>query len=1215
MAAGDIILPDGTVIPVSAQQQIAAAVDSIDNVSSLPGLKISGSAATLVRVALSVLKGVDGKTPEITADGTAIKWRYQGESDWNTLVQLSLLKGDKGDKGEKVMIRKGSTGIEWKYEDDASWQTLVPMVDLSFTYDELTDEQKQEISKKPVLSGVDATAGVTASGYFTADGTDENGNPKWKLNLTLPKGDKGDTGVTSVDISTLQPGQAATAELQGGTLVLGIPKGDKGEAPTLEAGTASTGEPGTDVVLTLTPNGETASGSPKYLVGITVPKGDKGEPPVLEMGTVTTLEPTQEATASVTADGETSDGKPKYRINLGLPKGNPGDGDGNVYVETTGLVSGKQYVFQPSSDGSATGQFVEMAVPDETVYITHAETQIPLEGDIVNIGQADHEKLVYAIKNNLDIVVRTMCTSFKAYGVYNYESNDEMFQVFFHFPFVSSRDSTSHYMGAEKRLNYINGYCDVPLTPNEEGTYDLVFHHESPLIVFDVDLSQATEEGVEFGSIFEYDLDTFVESRRVAFCAKAPTASESKNGLIMFNLVFFNENLGNDNLLKYVFKSDPISTDVNGYTTTACYEIHVDNDGSGILYKVDTATKETGNVTTHRHDTVYATEERETDVWDGTSVSDHLEGTGTKDDPYLIQSCADWVYLHNHAYEFAQGENSDDINDISTTFKLTKNLDFNDKAINITSDFESLSSKIIKSAEYDGNRCEISNYHTSILTGNDTPLMIGLLPFSNMYPVVHDFSFKNITLELNQKIIEDGTLSLWGVPGYDVYSTIFNNIYDLRLGYLSYALFTENKEIPIILSNLTLLYQVENVPFKERIDYLLETRGNYMSVSFSTGSYTSDTSEGNDLYVLYNTSSVCTVFETSLCELPSELEDGFHANRKRSVALCSLSDKVYIDNTSSRYLNYAFSNLNSNALIKKEGIGKSADEMQSAEFVEELNSYLPVPAFKQDPDGGMPILNPLTDEAVYNGYVTKSLFDSFRSTVMEKLNDSDIYTLPDEVYNLPSGASQAEILEALGGQEAVNELRYIIKSKGKVVMIDKTVSSPYAKIPVDAGYTAYSELQLHFQKYPADVTSDHETGHDVYVGYSSNSNECYVKHIYPGGYTLNSKVYLLTSASTSDDISAAVGGESGMKNIIQAVKDGNRLVIRGDFSGSNGGHLNTDVLVNVFDISDNGDMTLSMFVGGMGFMNGYYGFCLMVINYTKSSNTFSIQSIPLQFGS
>lgn len=257
MAAGDIILPDGTVIPVSAQQQIAAAVkemiaaeskdltqyeevDSIDNVSSLPGLRVSGSAATLVRVALSVLKGVDGKTPEITADGTAIKWRYQGASDWNTLVQLSLLKGDKGDDGEKVMIRKGDTGIEWKYEDDALWQTLVPLSDLSFTYDELTDEQKQEISKKPVLSAVEATAGETASGQFVADGTDEQGNPKWKLVVTLPKGDKGKTPVLQKGtIVTLEPTEDATFELvDNGTdgrgnpiykLNLGVPKGNPGD--------------------------------------------------------------------------------------------------------------------------------------------------------------------------------------------------------------------------------------------------------------------------------------------------------------------------------------------------------------------------------------------------------------------------------------------------------------------------------------------------------------------------------------------------------------------------------------------------------------------------------------------------------------------------------------------------------------------------------------------------------------------------------------------------------------------------------------------------------------------------------------------------------------------------------------------------------------------------------------------------------------------------
>lgn len=329
MAAGDIILPDGTVIPVSAQQQIAAAVkemlaaeskdltqyeevSSIDNVSSLPSLRVSGSAATLVRVALDVLKGVDGKTPEITADGTAIKWRYQGASEWNTLVQLSLLKGDKGDDGEKVMIRKGGSGIEWKYEDDASWQTLVPLSDLSFTYDELTDEQKQEISKKPVLSAVEATEGETASGQFVADGTDENGNPKWKLVVTLPKGDKGD-------------------------------KGDTGE------------------------KGDTGDTGPQGVQGEEGPQGETGKTPVLQKGTIVTLEPTEDATFELIASGMDESGNPIYKLNLGVPKGNPGDGSGNVNVTNgASLETGKQYAFKPSADGSLKGTFTTIPAASST---------------------------------------------------------------------------------------------------------------------------------------------------------------------------------------------------------------------------------------------------------------------------------------------------------------------------------------------------------------------------------------------------------------------------------------------------------------------------------------------------------------------------------------------------------------------------------------------------------------------------------------------------------------------------------------------------------------------------------------------------------------------------------------------------------------------------------------------------------------------------------
>ena len=209
MASGDLILSSGTVITAAEIQQIAAEVkkelaaeskelaefeevSSLTGVSSLPSIQQSGTTMKLVRVALSVLKGVDGKSVELTASSTAVQWRYVGETEWNTLVELSLLKGD-----------KGAQGIQ----------------------------------------------------------------------------------------------------------------------------------------------------------------GTPGLPPVIEMGTVTTLLPDSDVTATLTPNGETAAGNPKYLLNLGVPAGRPGqdgDGAGNVYInEAEKMESGKLYLFQPGADGMVNGYFVE----------------------------------------------------------------------------------------------------------------------------------------------------------------------------------------------------------------------------------------------------------------------------------------------------------------------------------------------------------------------------------------------------------------------------------------------------------------------------------------------------------------------------------------------------------------------------------------------------------------------------------------------------------------------------------------------------------------------------------------------------------------------------------------------------------------------------------------------------------------------------------------
>ena len=113
--------------------------------------------------------------------------------------------------------------------------------------------------------------------------------------------------------------------------------------------------------------------------------------------------------------------------------------------------------------------------------------------------------------------------------------------------------------------------------------------------------------------------------------------------------------------------------------------------------------------------------------------------------------------------------------------------------------------------------------------------------------------------------------------------------------------------------------------------------------------------------------------------------------------------------------------------------------------------------------------------------------------------------------------------------------------------------------------------------------------------------------LYPEGYEVKQAVYLLTSSSESADISTAVGGESGLKQIIQAVKDGNRLVINME---DNGIYLSIDLLSPIYGIGENGDMNLGFIVvifKGLGFEK--YGALIM---YTKSSNTFSFSRLEMQ---
>lgn len=317
MAAGDIILSDGTTITPEDLQKIAAAVedliastakdpgqyeevDSLVGISSLPTFQQSGNTFKTVRATINALQGVDGKTPQFKI-GTV----SEGDSPSVTLtpggadgsgnpiynINLVLAKGNPGDPGTDGKTPKFEVG---------EIVTLEP--------------------------------GQPATVQISFKENDVDGSPIYEISMSLPKGSKGDAG-------------------------------DSGKTPILESVNATSGETPSG---SFTKNGVDEDGNPKYILNLTTPKGKDGQPAVFEQGTTTTLDPSEEARVEVVENGETPEGNPKYILNFFIPRGQTGPvgaGTGNVLVDTAGLVSGKKYLFVPDSDNSSSGTFMEYAEP------------------------------------------------------------------------------------------------------------------------------------------------------------------------------------------------------------------------------------------------------------------------------------------------------------------------------------------------------------------------------------------------------------------------------------------------------------------------------------------------------------------------------------------------------------------------------------------------------------------------------------------------------------------------------------------------------------------------------------------------------------------------------------------------------------------------------------------------------------------------------------
>ncbi len=282
------------------------------------------------------------------------------------------------------------------------------------------------------------------------------------------------------------------------------------------------------------------------------------------------------------------------------------------------------------------------------------------------------------------------------------------------------------------------------------------------------------------------------------------------------------------------------------------------------------------------------------------------------------------------------------------------------------------------------------------------------------------------------------------------------------------------------------------------------------------------------------------------------------------------------------------------------GTGGGIDEEQLAQYLQQ-HQYVTQTAL--DEANYMKPTSEITGYAKVSNYTALAPTDTLNEA-LGKLEagigsggsggSDNIYWLPSDILDLSSGATHEEILAALGGSlEPIFEAA----KEGKLFLIKYNLVNLFVySIHVNVYFVGGNKVA-----YFSFIFSGNEDEIFIIKANTAATSQSFVYKIYQRGYSLDIDCTSLTSSSSSDTISTAVGGESGFKTIIKAVKSGNRLVVRKS-------HYNIDLLTNMAQVSDNGDMLLS-------FTRIITSVEIVSISYTKSSNTFSCTVTPIAMGS
>ena len=205
----------------------------------------------------------------------------------------------------------------------------------------------------------------------------------------------------------------------------------------------------------------------------------------------------------------------------------------------------------------------------------------------------------------------------------------------------------------------------------------------------------------------------------------------------------------------------------------------------------------------------------------------------------------------------------------------------------------------------------------------------------------------------------------------------------------------------------------------------------------------------------------------------------------------------------------------------------------------------------------------------------------------------DTFYLSSAVYSLGLDSTSDDIKSAFGGDEGVESFNNAISLR-KNIVIEKRTSSKIGNFYAPTFFSTFVSSAWTFGFDSLEAISGKLKR--IIIRYTANKFE--IKVFFPNGYPLKSGLLGLTNESTSDEISSAVDGESGLKRIIKAVKDGNQLLLQGFFNEL---YYSVNLGCNILE-NDNGDITIVFSGVAYELWGGLPSICS--ISYTKSDNKF-----------